>query len=546
MRIVAFSVTHDSAVCAVNDGKIEFFAKEERLTKVKWDKNPFKALELYHSLNFGKIDKFLYLTPSNSNHTHELVYSKYIEKKFNVNLENYSDLKHHLSHAALAFNNSKFDECLVFVIDRNGSLFFIDNERVGRESESVIFFNKKCHKEIYKSFWIINEKDKFQVKTQLQKYYPFTEINVNNRMGIVKVYEAATTLINLNPLENGKTMGLASYGEDLNYDPLFLNGNAIGEYFSHANISNESPCFFNEEHLISDVDEHNYQHYANRARHVQQETQKEALRIIKKYSESTGIKNVCLVGGYALNIVANNYYIKNCPDINFYFEPVADDTGISIGACILKSRELGSVPVEHTVNNFYHYYNSEEKITVGKRSSLEEVCELLVNQKSVAIFEGNPEAGPRALGHRSILFDARNLNAKQIVNKIKKREWYRPFAGVILQSDFKDYFNTLGLDSSEYMTVNFECKPHTKDTFPGVVHVDNTCRVQTVTDGFLFNLLLCLKNKTGSSLLLNTSFNLAGKPLVQTKDDALYTLDNSDLDFVYFVDDNILVCKNEN
>lgn len=545
MRIVAFSATHDSAVCAVNDGRIEFFAKEERLTKVKRDEEPFKALELYHSLNFGKVDNFLFVTPSNDNPTVEFMYSRYIEKKFDVKLENYSALKHHLSHAALAFNNSMFNECLVIVIDRDGSLFFINNEAACRESESVIIFNKKNYKETYKSFWIKNEKNKFEVKSKIQAYYPNIDINVNNRLSIVKVYEAATTLINQHPLENGKTMGLASYGEDLNYDPLFANGNAIGNYFSHLNGPFESPCFFGEEHLISDVQEHNYQHYANRAKHVQQETQKEALRLIKKYSDKTGIKNVCLVGGYALNVVANNFYLKNCPGINFYFEPVADDTGVSIGACILKNLELNNLPLEPLTDNFYHYYNSQEILTVGKKSSVQEICDLLINQKSVAIFEGSPEAGPRALGHRSILFDARNLNAKQIVNKIKKREWYRPFAGVILESEFKNYFNSVGLTSSEFMTVNFECMSHSKEMFPGVIHVDNTCRVQTVREGFLFNLLTHFNKKTKTPLLLNTSFNLAGKPLVQTKEDALNTLNNSDLDFIYFVDDNILVGNNE-
>jgi carbamoyltransferase len=169
---------------------------------------------------------------------------------------------------------------------------------------------------------------------------------------------------------------------------------------------------------------------------------------------------------------------------------------------------------------------------------------LLIDQKSVAIFDGAPEAGPRALGHRSILFDPRNKNAKDIVNKIKKREWYRPFAGIILESQFNEYFDTCGLKESKFMTINFEAKSGVRDYVPGIIHVDNTCRIQTVSSGFLFNLLTLFYNKTGCPMLLNTSFNLAGEALVQTKKDALDTLNNCSLDAVYFVDDNKLKINN--
>jgi carbamoyltransferase len=545
MRIVAFSVAHDASVCAINDGKIEFFAKEERISRKKRDNSPFLALDLYHSLNFGKVDKFLYVTPSNIQPADESMFGCYIYKKFKVELENYSSLKHHASHAALAFNNSKFEESLVFVIDRDGSIFFINETPACRESESIFYCNKKEQREIYKSFWSFNERDRYVIRTELEKFYTNCDINVNNRLSIVKVYEAATMMINQNALENGKTMGLSAYGEDIDYYPFFNNGYAISEYFSHLNNGDESPCFYGDEHLITDVTEQNYRYYANKAKHVQQETQKEALRLIKKYTELTGIKNVCIVGGYGLNVVANNFYIKNCPNLNFYFEPVADDTGISIGACILKNKEIDKESsVEFFDNKFYHYYNWNEKITLdGKVSNINEICDLLNQQKSIALFDGNPESGPRALGHRSILFDPRNPNAKKLVNKIKNREWYRPFAGIILESEFQNYFDTLGIKSSEFMTINFDCFPKTKNIVPGIIHVDNTCRIQTVSSGFLFELLTAFYKKTGCPMLLNTSFNLAGEPLVQTKQEALDTLKNSTLDFVYFVNDQILVKK---
>jgi len=541
MRIAAFSTAHDAAVCSINNGKLEFFAKEERLTRKKRDKNPYLALDLYHSLNFGKIDRFLYTTPSNISNL-ENGYKVYIEKKFKIPLENYASHNHHSLHAALAFNNSKFDEALVFVIDRDGSLIFLNNTATCRESESVFYCRGREQKEIYKSFWTFNEKDRYSLSKDLEKFYPGVHLNVGNRLSIVKVYEAATTLINQGPLENGKTMGLSAYSEKTEFEPIFKNGYVIGELFSHLKNNNETSCFFGDEDKIADVTEDNYKFYADKAKHVQLETQKEALRLIKKFTNQTGLNKVCIVGGYGLNVVANSFYIKNCPDLQFYFEPVSDDTGTSIGACILKNKQLNVSPSVYFFDDiFYHYYDSRESIEQGSSSSIEEVCNLLINQKSVAIFDGHPESGPRALGHRSILFDPRNSNTKQLVNEIKKREWYRPFAGVILESEFKNYFETLGLLSSEFMTLNFDSLQITKTIAPGIIHVDGTCRVQTVSKGFLFQLLTLFFKITQCPMLLNTSFNLAGEPLVQTKKDALETLNRSKLDYVYFVNDNILV-----
>ena len=360
-------------------------------------------------------------------------------------------------------------------------------------------------------------------------------------MSIVKVYEAATTLIGQHVLENGKTMGLSSYGKNIN-ELLFDQGVPLDYKFTEFNTEE---IYFNnfQSQVIKEVSKENYQFYADKAKQVQTQTQEVALNLIRKYVELTGITNVCIVGGYGLNVVANNYYIKNLPQVNFYFEPVADDTGVPIGAAMLKYRMLTLKPIEPAKHNFYHYYDDKEKLDIGQSSCIDEICDMLIDQKSVALFEGAPEAGPRALGHRSILFDPRNKNGKDIVNQIKKREWYRPFAGIILESEFEKYFETLGIKSSPYMTINFDGKKGTKEFVPAIMHVDNSCRVQTVSEGFLFKLLTRFYEKTGCPMLLNTSFNLAGEALVQTKSDALHTLYNSKLNAVYFVDDNRLVTQ---
>jgi carbamoyltransferase len=138
------------------------------------------------------------------------------------------------------------------------------------------------------------------------------------------------------------------------------------------------------------------------------------------------------------------------------------------------------------------------------------------------------------LGNRSILFNALNLDAKNIVNGIKKREWYRPFACIVLEEDADTYFDMGGIKSSPFMTICFPVREKYGKILPGITHVDNTCRIQTISDGYLYELLQEFKKLSGHGILLNTSFNLAGEPLVETPRDALNTLNNSSLDYLWF------------
>jgi len=545
MRILAFNITHDSAVCSILDGKIEFFCKEERLTRIKRDKLPFKSLELYNSLNLGKIDHIIYHTPVNNEKDVEYVWSNYISKIFNKEMENYSSLSHHLCHANLAFVNSQFEKALIFVIDRNGSMFFLNEQPVARESETVFVANKNEINPVFKNFSLeLNkELEKNLILKYIKEYYKNCEISVNNSLGIVKVYESATTLIGQHPLENGKTMGLSSYGELNQNQKLFSDDIPDSNKFCFLHDADNPVCFSDCVDLITkDINKDNYEFYADKAKLVQSETQEQVLKMIKKYVDITGIKNVCIVGGYGLNVVANNYYLENLSNINFYFEPVADDTGIPIGAAMLKYKQETKKNAISNVNNFYHYYQ-KEKLDIGIQSNLDDVCNLLENKKSVAIFEGNPEVGPRALGHRSILFDARVKDSKKIVNEIKQREWYRPFAGVILKSHLYNYFEKLSVDESPYMTINFKYRSDLDIKYPGITHVDNTCRVQTIDNGTLYTLLELFNKRNNCPILLNTSFNLAGQPLVHTIEDAIKTWKNSSLDAVYFADQNKLLMK---
>lgn len=173
----------------------------------------------------------------------------------------------------------------------------------------------------------------------------------------------------------------------------------------------------------------------------------------------------------------------------------------------------------------------------------ERAAELLAQKKIVAIFQGESEWGPRALGNRSILFDPRVPDAKNIINEVKKREWFRPFAGTILLEHVHDYFEMLTLKESPYMTFAVECKPKAKEVVPGIIHVDDTCRIQTVTreqNKNFYELIECFYNITGVPVLFNTSFNLAKESMVESLEDAISTMQRSKIDYLYLPNKEIV------
>lgn len=164
------------------------------------------------------------------------------------------------------------------------------------------------------------------------------------------------------------------------------------------------------------------------------------------------------------------------------------------------------------------------------------VVQHLLDQKVIAIFQGHSEWGPRALGNRSILFDPRNSNGKKIINEIKKREWFRPFAGTIMLEFVHEYFEMLTLKESPYMSFAVKAKDKAIKEVPAIIHVDNTCRIQTVTkeqNKHFYELIEEFYKETKVPILFNTSFNLAGEPLIETFNDAIDTLQRSKIDYLY-------------
>jgi carbamoyltransferase len=536
MRILGVSVAHDSSVCLVEDGKVSLFFKEERLTRKKRDKLPYRSLIKILEKVSGKIDAVVFcpVFPNEVFLENAMdVIEKYGHDPQVFNLEN----AHHLQHASLAFFNSGFEEANIIVVDRNGS-------DIGGAKECETIFKASVDgpfENLYKNFWVENILGQEKVAEWSRQNN--VEAYADSFLGIVKVYESATTAIGEHAFENGKAMGLAAYGKDRLDFPNFFRKNesiATGKNFSHVfhDSGEYQSCYIGASRLNPENFSKDYfQEYADLAFQVQKQTQEAARLLIEKSLEKNNTKNIVITGGYALNVLANSFLVKKFPDLNFYFEPIADDTGNSIGGAMLAYREISNYKkIIAPKNTFFHGEAYSLKEIQGKNVSSEDVARMISKNKSVAIYNGLAEAGPRALGNRSILFNPMNPEAKEVVNRIKKREWYRPFAASVLEEDASTYFEMLNLKSSKNMTISFKATSFAREKFPGIVHVDGSCRIQTVSegDGPIFDILLYLKKITGHGIVLNTSFNLAGEPLVETPKDALRVLKQSELDAIWF------------
>ena len=174
----------------------------------------------------------------------------------------------------------------------------------------------------------------------------------------------------------------------------------------------------------------------------------------------------------------------------------------------------------------------------------EDVVKLLKDRNIVTIWQGRSENGPRALGNRTIMYDPSDPDGKDHVNKVKRREYFRPFAGSILEEDAHDWFDLRGMDNSPTMMYAVNCQPGIEEKIPSIIHVDGTCRIQTVSEKQnknYYNLIKAWKKETGLPIIFNTSFNLGGEPLVETVDDAVRTLKHSDIEYCYLAEYGKLV-----
>lgn len=512
MWIVGLNRHHNGSVCLIKDGDIVFHIEEERLSRKKYDSMPYHSLnkvleytdKIDHLVISGFLDNLSNAEVDNLDF-YTSVLSKSLKSPFNYH---YWNDNHHELHAACSFYNSGFDKSLCVVVDGAGSMF--------NDSPEI------------ESIYYVEYPSKF---TLLYKRTASLDYISSGWM-----FETISTHFGFGHLDAGKVMGMSSYGTencnipDLNNPSLF-------------NITKRPFKFLNDK-------SEDFQYNADIAYSLQKHTQEKVLSLIKQAVSYSNCRNICLSGGYALNCVANYSYLQNLEDtINLYVEPISSDAGTSIGAA---KKLWHSITNDCTIRKQTTlYYGGDHSIEISLNdnetldsTSYNEVAELISKGSIVAMFQGKSESGPRSLGNRTILFDPRVENGKDIINTIKNREWFRPFAGTVLLEHVNSWFDMRGLRDSPFMMYAVNVNEDKKRLIPSIVHVDDTCRIQTVTEDqnfHYYNLIQEFNKLTNVPILFNTSFNLAGEPLVETLYDALDTFRRSKISYLYFPEKQLLL-----
>ena len=575
---------HNSSVCLLCNGEIVFSIEEERLSRNKYDGGPYaamlKILEYTDKLDYLVIahTQTLKDTAGKVDFTGEDVYTGLARKlglisrkedpRNHPQVLDYS-IHHHKLHAACAFYRSGFDEAAALIVDGAGTFIplYAGNEQItGWETETIFECSYPAWFDtVYKHIGVrgpmpgsyIPEFDSAQYDEVGRTH----EALITDRAGITKIYEAVTQYCGWSPIEAGKTMGLFPYGkENPTIPPLFdetssfplPNRNLIVPTYPNGAVVN-SNIFEYLADRPTDLPDDDVTLRDNRrdlAYACQTQTQAQVAKLIKKAVEKTGHKKVVISGGYGLNCVANYHYLKELEGtgIEIYVEPISNDAGTAIGAAIMAfKRYWPHIRNDYTKDGLYLGFkysytdNDFNKFVESHNAEItdathEDIVDLLTKKNIVSLFQGRSENGPRALGNRSILFDPTYKDGKDFVNSVKHREYFRPFAGSILAEHVHEWFDLRGMLDTPHMMYAVNCQPGIEEKIPSIIHVDGTCRIQTVTEEQnknYYDLITAFYNRTGIPIIFNTSFNLGGEPLVETLEDAIHTLANSEIEYLY-------------
>ena len=586
---------HDSSAALIKDGEIISAVQEERFTRIKHDSSfPKESIKYIlnnsniklHELNaivfyekpFLKFERLLetYIafapkgfksfSASMPIWLREKLFQKDIIfkelQKIDETFKNLKKIKfseHHISHAASAYYPSPYDKSLILTLDG-----------VGEWSTTTVGIGNKNKIEILK------------------------EIHFPHSLGLL--YSAFTYYLGFK-VNSGeyKVMGLAPYGKPKYKDLILENLISVKEdgsfklhmkYFDFATdlkmTNKKFDNLFGAKRRNPEFDKLTEFHM-DIASSLQAVTEEIVLKITKSIKEEYKIDNLCMSGGVALNCVANSKILQNKIFENIWIQPASGDAGGSLGAALAYwHNELGNEKINNidAMKGSYlgpKYIESEiEKklIQLGakfeklnKNELLEKVTEDLKNEKAIGWFQGQMEFGPRALGARSIIADPRSEKMQKNLNlKVKFRESFRPFAPAILREKVSDYFN-INQDSPYMLLVSninnnnkIEMSEEDKKLFgieklnikrsniPAVTHVDYSARIQTVhkeTNKKFYELIKKFEEKTNCPVLINTSFNVRGEPIVNTPEDAFKCFMGTNLD-VLVIENFILYKKYQN
>lgn len=431
-------------------------------------------------------------------------------------------VNHHLAHACNVFYSSNFVSAAVLVVDGRGS---------EKETQSLFLAT--------------------QTSIEL--------IESSDVIGIGLLYAAVTRSIGFGLLQEGKTMGLAPYGAALKKQIFNFPRHYKGIVTDYSSICAEDGYEICARHAPIV----NFEDKARAAFEVQEEIEAALLHLARYAFERTGAEHLCISGGVALNSVANYKVLRSGIFKDIFINPAASDTGIPLGAALYGYHQILRRPKHYNgISPYLGPSYSEDRITeaieayrgttynqqdlggfsIVDKGTLGVAVEMLAGNKIVACFHGRSEMGPRGLGNRSILMSPLLAENKEILNnEVKYREAFRPFAPSILEEFAGEYFE---IDRpSPYMLLVAKVVKTKRSSIPAVTHVDGTGRLQTVSKSmnpFFYSIIEGFHAKTGVPVLLNTSFNVANEPIVETPEDAIRCFIHTGIDGL-LIGDNLLV-----
>ena len=527
--------SHDPGACIVTDknGKVEYITiSEERLSRVKYSYYfPVRAIK-YCMEHFGlkSMDEIdLVVTDygfrkqfSNTTRHYRKLEADYIKTRLNIPWEKikYID-SHHMAHAASVFYTCPYEEAAVLVVDGFGSNI---------ETNSLYACDKDGIRLIDKAYG----------------------------QGIGIVYTAITMdVLGFGLGEEGKTMGLAPIGKNSNLEKILkLSPTYNGIVTDYSSFIDRCPGFKIKQTLpkCPNVKEVTNPYYSKIAYELQEETDRCMIHLANYAFKKTGMKNLCIAGGVGLNCVTNVKLLDHTSFENIFIQPAASDVGIPLGLALegYASNKKKNLKVEFSNAYTGIKYDKQDilKILNGneinyEEVTLEKVAQILATGSILGWFCGGSELGPRALGHRSILTDPRPKWMKDWLNeRVKHREIFRPFAPSILKEKLGEYFHLKC--ESPYMLLAPMTKEEKQNEIPAVVHVDGSGRVQTVSSTEspeFYQLIVEFQKITGVPVILNTSYNDNGEPIVERPIDAILCFLRTNIDYLYI--EGLLISKKD-
>ena len=454
-------------------------------------------------------------------------------------------ISHHLAHAYSAFAMCPFENGAIMVVDGVGN-YAADVAEPGqlaenanplaRESESYYAFDG-TRLETLKKVWLE------PTRGMLSDEFYFMP-------GLGALYSRVSSYVFADWNKCGEVMGLAPYGRPDVVKPLLAMQN--GDLTVDAWGADFDKPWFVERDLNWESSP-SMKHWEDLAWRVQDDTEKVLLARARWLREKTGAKNLCMAGGVALNCVANGRIAREAGFENVWIQPAAGDDGIAIGCAYYGHLAVQKQPRTYVMDHAYTgvAYTDDRVRQDAARTMVriqatsrrqDDICaetaKLLAEGHVIGWFQGRSEFGPRALGNRSILADPRTPQMKDKLNKqVKHRQAFRPFAPVVLAERADEIF--ADHRDSPFMLLAEAVRPEWRDRIPAIVHVDGTARVQTIREDqnpVLYRLIKAFDQITGVPVLLNTSFNVKGEPIVETPADAIHCFLATGIDYLILHD----------